>query len=178
MNKKVSIFFMTFLALAMLVFPSMAMAMKPSEPLPICYIKLADPPVMEFKSMPTKSSVFYIIPWAERVGIIYDYTNNEMGDALFDLYQVGKYVALRSESEALWMQVWHFDLELTSITMDGGFRGILNGKAYQTAPNPPVEPFTVKGVLQGFGDDFKGQKLVVEMVRGPIPLITGVLIEH
>jgi hypothetical protein len=161
----------------MFIVPSMAI--KPSDPIPISYFKeTLNVDLMEMKTMPSESSVFYIVTRAELSGLIYDYSNNEIGPALFDFAQVGKYVALRSESESLWMQVWHFDLEMTSITMDGGFRGILNGKAYQTADLPGIEPFTVKGVLQGFGDDFKGKKLVVEMVRGPEPVITGVLIEN
>jgi hypothetical protein len=176
MKKILSMLFMTFFVLAMFVAPSIAM--KPSDPIPISYYKETIATTsLDIKFMPLQSSVFYIVTRSDRYGVIKDYTDNVMGPVLFDFTQVGKYVAMRSESRAVWMQVWNFELEMTSITMEGGFRGILNGKAYQTT-DPGTEPFTVKGVLQGFGDDFRGKKLVVEMVRGPDPLITGVLIEH
>ena len=168
MKKKMLGILASLLIVTMFVVPVLA---KPTKT-PVTYFRVVDamePVVWRFAG---ESHVFIVVE-SVRSGSIYEGPDDE-GAKLFTFTQVGKMKANTGQGK----QVWHFDQVWTSTTVDGGFKGRLNGYAGADGL------YTVTGVLQGFGD-LKGQELVIEGNRNPsdpeYPMgsatMTGFLIE-
>jgi hypothetical protein len=102
-------------------------------------------------------SIIMMVTESTRTGSIYDGTDTS-GTKLFTFTQTGNNMVNMKQG----LQRWHFDVEWISTTVDGGFKGRLNGEGIG-GPQ-----FRVQGVLQGFGE-FEGQKLTIEEIRDPPP---------
>jgi hypothetical protein len=152
MKKKILGILASLLIVTMFMVPVLA---KPTKT-PVTYFRVVDamePVVWRFAG---ESHVFIVVE-SVRSGSIYEGTDDE-GAKLFTFTQEGKMKANMGQGK----QVWHFDQVWTSTTVDGGFKGRLNGYAGGDGL------YEVTGVLQGFGD-LKGQKLVIEGNRNPFP---------
>ncbi|MFC1487981.1 hypothetical protein ACFLRN_09900 [Thermoproteota archaeon] len=163
MNKKILGIFIAVLAVALFTLPVMA---KPTDA-PVSYdIKQTgmDPVDWNFvgkdHSEPMTGSVF-IVKESVRRGII-NVTGTET--IVFNYVQTGSMKYNINTGK----QVWRLKHVWTSTTVDGGFKGTLNGEAGRDSQ------FIVSGNLLGFGD-LNGQKLIVEF-SADTRLITGTLV--
>jgi hypothetical protein len=157
MKKKIFGIFVAALALAMFAIPVMA-----KTETPIQYYKWVENiESTEWRWVaPDRmggESIIMMVTESIRTGSIYDGTDTS-GEKLFTFTQNGFNMVNMKQGK----QEWHFDVEWTSTTVDGGFKGRLNGEGIG-GPQ-----FRVQGVLQGFGE-FKGQKLTIEEIRDPPP---------
>jgi hypothetical protein len=168
MKKKILEILASLLIVTMFVVPVLAKPTKTS----VTYFRVVDAMEPVDWRFAGESHVFIVVE-SVRSGSIYEGTDDE-GAELFTFTQVGKMKANMGQGK----QVWHFDQVWTSTTVDGGFKGRLNGYAGADGL------YKVTGVLQGFGD-LEAQKLVIEGNRNPsdpeYPLgsatMTGFLIE-
>ena len=165
MKKKILGVLVGLLVLATFAVPVMA-----KTETPVTYTKVCTGMTVDWMYA-GKSGIFHVLR-SEQAGVVYEGDQN-LGDpslASFTYTMIGKMMANPYEEK----QIWHFDAVWTSTTVNGGFKGKLNGQAGADSL------FTVQGVLQGFGE-LKGQKLVVEGERqapamANIAIFTGYLI--
>ncbi len=160
MNKKILGVFVALFVLAMFAVPVIA---KPTIT-PIEYFREVEE-VVNTIGRPSGESSVYVIIESIRIGSIYEGTDNT-GTKLFTFTQWGSCMMDMKQGKS----VWHFYTIWVSTTVDGGFKGKLNGL------NPLTGAYTVSGVLNGYGE-FIGQKLTIQATRDPpsAAYITGEL---
>jgi hypothetical protein len=157
MNKKILRVFICLMTIAIFVVP-LTHAVQPTETSIEYFRHVEDTVSVEWN---LRGNFMAIIKVSERSGSIYNGTDM-FGDKLFNFTQWGS----AEQNYKLGKAQWHFYMVWIKPTdADSGFRGELNGDA-SGSTFMEMETYTVSGVLQGFGE-FKGQKLMIEMVRIP-----------
>jgi hypothetical protein len=157
MKKKILMITVTLLAISIFAFP-LTYATQPTVK-SIEYFRNVENRISTDWRFSGKSQFMVIVKESVRTGSIYEGTDVS-GTKLFDFTQWGSC----EQNYKLGKAQWHFYMDWIKDS-DSGFRGKLNGDA-SGSTYMEMETYTVSGVLQGYGE-FKGQKLMIEMVRIP-----------